>query len=121
MPYVQRNIQGQIESVHRQPEPKATEFLEFTDPELQAFLGLASEPENFERLDAGFVRVVEDLIDVLIAKNLITITDLPPQAQAKLFARKSFRERVAGQAPRLFGNSGFAEVIDDTGFGPLTL
>jgi hypothetical protein len=121
MPYVQRNIQGQIESVHRQPEPKAIEFLEFTDPELQAFLGLASEPENFERLDAGFVRVVEDLIDVLIAKNLITITDLPPQAQAKLFARKSFRERSAGQAPRLFGNSGFAEVIDDTGFGPLTL
>ena len=121
MPYVQRNAQGQIDSVHRHPDPKASEFLEFTDPELQAFLGQASEPENFERLDAGFVRVVEDLIDVLIAKNLITITDLPPQAQAKLFARKSFRERSAGQAPRLFGNTGFAEVIDDTGFGPLTL
>jgi len=120
MPYVQRNAHGQIDSVQRQPGPKAIEFLEFSDPELQAFLGQASEPENFERLDAGFVRVVEDLIDVLLAKNLITITDLPPQAQAKLFARKSFRERSAGQAPRLFGDTtGFAEVIDDTGFGPL--
>jgi hypothetical protein len=119
MPYVQRNAQGQIESVHRQPGLHASEFLEFTDPDLQAFLGQASEPENFERLDAGFVRVVEDLIDVLIARNVITITDLPPQAQAKLFARKSFRDRLAGRAPRLFGNSGFAEVIDDTGFGPL--
>jgi hypothetical protein len=119
MPYIQRNVHGQIESVHRQPDLKASEFLEFSAPELQAFLGQASEPENFERLDAGFVRVVEDLIDVLIARNVITITDLPPQAQAKLFARKSFRDRMAGRAPRLFGNSGFAEVIDDTGFGPL--
>lgn len=119
MPYVQRDARGRIESMHRQPQANAVEFLEFTDPELQAFLGQASEPENFERLDAGFVRVVEDLIDVLLAKNLITITDLPAEAQAKLFARKSFRERSAGQAPRLFGNTGFAEVIDDTGFGPL--
>ena len=119
MPYVQRNAMGAIESVHRQPDSHASEFVEFAAPELQAFLGLASEPENFARLDASFVRVVEDLMDVLIARNVITITDLPPQVQAKLFARKSFRDRMAGRAPRLFGNSGFAEVIDDTGFGTL--
>jgi len=119
VPYIQRDARGRIESIHRQPQALASEFLEFGDAEVQAFLGQASEPENFDRLDAGFVRVVEDLIDVLLAKNLITITDLPAAAQAKLFARKSFRERVAGQAPRLFGNTGFAEVIDDTGFGPL--
>ncbi len=119
MPYVQRNAHGEIESVHRQPDRQASEFLEFTDSELQAFLGKASEPESFERLDAGFVRGVEDLIDVLIARNLITLTDLPPQAQAKLFARKNLRDRLAGRAPSLLGNSGFAEVIDDTGFGPL--
>jgi hypothetical protein len=119
MPYVQRNAQGQIESVHRHPGPNASEFIEFSDPQLQAFLGQTAEPESFERLDAGFVRVVEDLIDVLVAKNLILITDLPAEAQAKLFARKSFRDRAAGQAPRLFGASGFAEIIDDTGFGPL--
>ena len=119
MPYIQRNAQGKIESVHRKPNVDASEFLEFDAPELQAFLGQASEPESFERLDADFVRVVEDLLDMLIARNLITITDLPPQAQAKLFARKSFRDQQAGQAPRLFGNSGFASIIDDTGFGKL--
>jgi hypothetical protein len=119
MPYVQRDLHGAIEAVHRRPQPQASEFLEASDPELLAFFADAREPENFARLDASFVRVSEDLIDVLIAKHLITITDLPPEAQAKLFARKSFRERSAGQAPRLFGSSGFAEVIDDTGFGPL--
>ena len=119
MPYVQRNATGKIESVHRHPQPHATEFLEAGDPQLLAFFDGSSEPETFEGLDAQFVRVAEDLVEVLLAKNLITITDLPPEAQAKLFARKSFRERSAGQAPRLFGHSGFAEVIDDTGFGPL--
>jgi hypothetical protein len=119
MPYVQRDARGAIESVHRQPQPQASEFLDASDPELRAFFAQASEPESFSRLDASFVRVSEDLIDTLIAKHLIMVTDLPPEAQAKLFARKSFRERSAGQAPRLFGPSGFAEVIDDTGFGPL--
>lgn len=118
MPYVQRNALGQIESVHRHPEPQASEFLEFADPELQVFLGQASEPESFGRLDAEFVRVAEDVLMLLIAKNVVTITDLPAQAQAKLFARQSFRDRIAGRATN-FAASGFAEVIDDTSFGPL--
>ena len=45
MPYVQRDARGQIESVHRQPEPNASEFVAFEDPDLQAFLGLAAQPE----------------------------------------------------------------------------
>ena len=58
--------------------------------------------EDFTRLDADFVRVLEDVIDTLIARNVINITDLPEQAQAKLFARKSFRERSGRNALRLF-------------------
>jgi hypothetical protein len=49
-----------------------------------SFLG--QNDSGFERLDAGFVRVIEDVIDTLIARNVINITDLPDQAQAKLFA-----------------------------------
>ncbi|HVK32781.1 MAG TPA: hypothetical protein VM845_09770 [Burkholderiaceae bacterium] len=56
--------------------------------------GATSAPDeaNFVRLDASFVRVIEDVIDTLIARKLIHITDLPDQAQAKVFARKSLRE-----------------------------
>ena len=83
--------------------------------------GASSAPDeaNFVRLDADFVRVIEDVIDTLIARNLINITDLPDQAQAKLFARKSFRERAVRNALRLFDDGGAADVINDTQLGGL--
>ena len=119
MPYVHRTALGEIDSLHRQPQPGASEFLDNNHPDVQRFVGLSSTPENFSQLDAEFVRVIEDVIDTLIMKNILTITDLPTHAQAKLFARKSFRDRMGGKTLRLFPNSSFAQVIDDTGFGPL--
>ena len=111
MPYVRRNAQGQIDSLHRSGDP-ATEFLPDSHPEVQAFVGRTAEPqEDFSRLDADFVRVIEDVIDTLIVKNVINITDLPEQAQAKLFARKSFRERVSKSSLRLFESTDFRDVI----------
>jgi hypothetical protein len=68
----------------------------------------ADDAVGFARLDADFVRVIEDVIDTLIAQHVINITDLPEQAQAKLFARKSFRERAGRNALDLFGDSAWA-------------
>jgi hypothetical protein len=111
MPFVRRNAEGRLESLHRQGE-EAAEFLPDDHPEVQAFVG--NEPmarEDFSRLDADFVRVIEDVIDTLIVKNVLNITDLPEQAQAKLFARKSFRERVSKSSLRLFEPTDFGDVI----------
>jgi hypothetical protein len=119
MPYVHRTALGEIDSLHREPLPGASEFLDNDHPEVQRFVGNAGKPEHFQQLDADFVRVIEDLIDTLILRNVIAVTDLPPEAQAKLFARKSFRERQGAKTLTLFPHSGFAQVIDDTGFGPL--
>jgi hypothetical protein len=120
MPFVRRNALGQIDSLHRHESDDAREFLPDDHPDVRAFVGTAPpRPEEFGRLDADFVRVLEDVIDTLIVKNVINITDLPEQAQAKLFARKSFRERVTKHALRLFGDSGFSDVIDNTDFGGL--
>ena len=112
MPFVRRNAAGQIESLHRQAE-SGTEFLQDHHTEVQAFVGnAASAKDDFTRLDADFVRVLEDVIDTLIVKNIINITELPEQAQAKLFARKSFRERVSKSSLRLFGQAtDFGDVI----------
>jgi hypothetical protein len=44
------------------------------------------------------------VIDTLISKNVINITDLPVEAQTKLFSRKSFRERATKDALKLFGD-----------------
>jgi hypothetical protein len=121
MPYVRRNPQGEVTSLHRHAEAGTSEFLSDDHAEVRAFLGQPSggdSGEGFARLDADFVRVLEDVIDTLVAKNLINITDLPPEAQAKLFSRKSFRERSTQHALRLFGDTvGFGNVIDDTQFG----
>ncbi len=109
MPYVRRNADGLIESLHRSAEP-GTEFLADGHKDIQAFVG-GAPTADFDRLDADFVRVIEDLIDTLIVKNVLNITDLPEQAQAKLFARKSFRERVSKSSLQLFEPTDFGDVI----------
>ena len=107
MPFVLRDPTGEVSSLHR-ADPGAAEFLPDEHPDVRAFVGVG----EFERLDADFVRVIEDLIDTLIMKNVINITDLPDQAQAKLFARKSFRERVSKSSLRLFAPpTDFGDVI----------
>ena len=109
MPYVRRNAEGRIESLHRSAD-QTTEFLADSHADVQAFVG-AAPPADFERLDADFVRVIEDVIDTLIVKHVLNITDLPEQAQAKLFARKSFRERVSKSSLQLFEPTDFGDVI----------
>lgn len=94
--HVVRDAQGQINSVHRQPVPESSP-LAADEPELQAWLQAAPEA-RFAHLDAGLIRVVEDLVDVLVARNIIRITDLPAEAQQKLFDRKGFRDRFRRNA-----------------------
>ena len=111
MPFVRRTADGRIESLHRYAVEGA-EFLDDEHPDVQAFVGNdTATREDFSRLDADFVRVIEDVIDTLIVKNVINITDLPEQAQAKLFACKSFRERVSKSSLRLFEPTDFGDVI----------
>ncbi len=110
MPYVRRDAEGRIASLHREPEAGAAEFLPDEHAQVQAFVGrvppaASVDSDTFARLDADFVRVVEDVIDVLIARHVINITDLPPEAQAKLCSRKAFRGRAQQQALDLFGSA----------------
>lgn len=105
MPYVLRNPQGQIDSVHRQPVPGA-QLLPDQHAELRELIGDVAHdtPREaaFADLDAGLIRVLEDLVDVLVARNVIRITDLPVGAQQKLFARKNFRDRFKLNSLQLF-------------------
>ena len=123
MPYVRRDAHGEVVSLHRHAEAGTSEFLPEDHADVRAFIGGSASQgdtssDGFARLDADFVRVLEDVIDTLVAKNLINITDLPPEAQAKLFSRKSFRERSTQHSLRLFGDTvGYGNVIDDTQFG----
>jgi hypothetical protein len=44
--------------------------------------------------DQGMARLVEDLIDLLIAKHLIQFTELPPAAGAKYLQRQEKRQKL---------------------------
>lgn len=95
MPHVLRSPDGRVDSIHRHAVP-GSEFLGDDAPELRQLLGDSaggSADSAFASLDAGLIRVLEDLVDVLVARNIIRITDLPAEAQHKLFARKNFRDR----------------------------
>jgi hypothetical protein len=104
MPYVRRDSEGRIASLHREPDQPDQEFLEANDPEARSFVG--ADGGHFAALDADFVRVIEDVIDVLILRNVINISDFPPEAQTKLLTRKGMRERLGQQTLRLFGDAG---------------
>lgn len=118
VPYVQRNLRGEIVGLYRDPKPDAVEYREALDDEVIGFLRADGPGQGFDRLDAGFVRVLEDLVDLLIERRLLILTDLPPAAQEKWLARKQLRQQ-GGSAPMPLPDTGFADIIDDTGFGKL--
>ncbi len=89
MPYVRRDTHGALLSLHRQAEGGATEWLADSDALVQAFL--AQQQAGFQQLDADFIRVLEDLIDALVDKHVINMTDLPAAARDKLAARRDHR------------------------------
>jgi hypothetical protein len=114
MRHVVRNAQGQVQSVHLEPVP-GSEPLPREHPEVRAFVSGTDEGASFESLDAGLVRVLEDLVDALLARNILRITDLPIEAQQKLFERKSFRSSQQQSALNLFGSAqdGFSRAAPD--------
>ncbi len=104
MPYVRRAPDGSIRSLHRDPEDGALEYVADDDVQLRGFFGAMSE-DGFASLDAGFIRVLEDLIDALIRANVLRMTDLPVEAQNKLFRRKGKRRPTLLSELNLLGEA----------------
>lgn len=105
MIYAIRDEDGAITSVHRDPVPGGIP-LEDGHPDVLAFVDGDEHAQAFAGLDADLVRVLEDLIDALINRNILRITDLPAEAQQKLFERKHFRSRAQAHSLNLFGADG---------------
>ena len=100
--HVHRNPDGTIQSVSRQ-EQLGSEALEENHSEIQQFFKSTAVGPAFDAADADFVRVLEDLIDTLVLKNIIQHTDLPAAAQKKFMERKGLRNHIQG-ALNLFGS-----------------
>jgi len=100
MPYVRRDASGRISGVFDQSETGVSEQVPPDDLELTRFLverGLSSPDSARDVLaesDLKMIRLVDDLIDLLIDKNVIRFTDLPPAAGEKYLQRQVARKRL---------------------------
>lgn len=122
MPYAVFDHEGQVLSLHRH-DPGVGELVSLDDPAVRRFVGLdvdgpfpptrqdGGEDDAFARLDADFIRVLEDVIEALTDRHVINITDLPDVVQGKLFERRSFRGRRSQRALDLIGNQGVDTII----------
>jgi hypothetical protein len=109
MPYVKRDDQGNISAIYAEQASGAAERLALEHPEVRAFLSASeidlSPVRLLENTDTEVARILEDLVDLLIANQVIRFTDLPAGAQAKLLSRRTARERLQGAAGSVLDQS----------------
>ncbi|MBT4890132.1 MAG: hypothetical protein HON65_11335 [Rhodospirillales bacterium] len=98
MPFVVRDAEGNIAGVYNQPV-EGGEELAADNAELLAFIqatapATSGAEDEWVQADLALARVLEDLIDVLIEKNMINFTDFPEGAQKKLLSRRGMRKEM---------------------------
>ena len=105
MAYVFKNAQGRVVAASATEnlgegweyvEDNAKEYLEFLENSL-------AENAPFRESDIQLARVLEDLISMLIERNVIRFTDFPEAAQKRLNDRQSMRKKT--QLSRLVDES----------------
>lgn len=94
--YIRRDMDNKIIAVSRVAAEGFDELVTEDDADLQFFLQDAktSRQQTLETSDLHMVRVLEDVINLLIERNIIRFTDLPSAAQGKLLSRRELREAV---------------------------
>lgn len=98
MPYITRDKQNKIQSLHNEKQVEGQEFLPNNDPQVMLFFK-NEDSDDGDRLflnqtDTDLIRVLEDVVDLLTEKHLILFTELPTAAQNKLLQRKSIRQNL---------------------------
>jgi hypothetical protein len=96
--YVKRNEQGIITALFNKSTEGASEELDFNHPDVHEFLSTCTTNIKWEYLesDLQMIRVIEDIVEILMQKSIIQITDFPPEAIDKLLARQKIRNQLSG-------------------------
>jgi hypothetical protein len=98
MPYVSRDATGKVYRISTRGVPDA-ELVPHNHPEVIAFLQQhGQDPKLIEdslselrRTDNEMARAVEDIITVLLKKNVIKMTDMPKNVQDRMALRVKLR------------------------------
>lgn len=91
--YIKRDAVGKIIAIGKVQDESTSEFMDDEDPELQIFMRSLKtyQQQALAQTDKTMARVVEDVVNLLVERNLIRFTDLPDAAQIKLLARRELR------------------------------
>ena len=104
MPFVERDPSGAIVALRDAPTARALEVLDDDAAEIVHFrrqrLRADEALETLRASDDEFIRVLDDLIDLLVAKDVIRLDELPAAVREKLSRRAALRDRYRG-APLL--------------------
>jgi hypothetical protein len=96
--YVRRDAGGRIEALSRRPVTAGDSGwseLAGDAPEVLDFIAeIVGVDDALSHSDLPFVRVLEDVIELLIDRAVIRFTDLPHPAQTKLLERRSQRQQI---------------------------
>ncbi|MBV8060304.1 MAG: hypothetical protein JO126_08245 [Alphaproteobacteria bacterium] len=113
MPYITRDATGKITRACVRPLVNG-EQLPHSHPEVLDFLTarghnpqvVADALEELRRTDAEMSRAIEDLIMVLMKKNVFRITDLPKPVQDRMSLRMKLRVTIEEAYDKASGGKG---------------
>lgn len=101
MPYVMRQADGSISAILKEATADSEEYLPESHPDIAEFMGADTAMAGGDNLrlalqdsDAEIARVTEDLIHLLVKKNVILFTELPEMVQEKLISREKLRTKL---------------------------
>lgn len=110
--YVKRAKNHDIVAIFTKPNREAKEVVPEDHPDILAFLA-PKDPHkilrHLEATDLEMIRIIEDLVEILIEKNLITLLDFPQFAQHKILSRKKIREKFQEKLGGLMTKEGEKE------------
>lgn len=97
MPYVLRNADGSIQAISTDEAmanlpawerigDDAADYLRFLESTI-------AKVDPFRESDIHLARVLEDLVSVLIERDVIRFTDLPEAARKRLLERQALRQK----------------------------
>lgn len=98
MPYVKRNEKDEIVAIDDKQTDTRDQWIEADNPDVLAFFqeekATGQAKKALTTTDQEMLRVVEDLIDLLMEKQVFIFTELPEAVQTKLNARKKLRKEM---------------------------
>jgi len=98
MPYIKCNFAGEIMSVQENDNSISVTKADQENQGLASSLlkeqGMKHIKDSLTGSDSDMVRVIEDLIDLLIQKQVFVYTELPEAVQKKLHTRRKLRYEI---------------------------